>query len=196
MKAFFDARKIAVIGSFREAWMGGYGVLKNLLDFGFTGLIYPINPSYSQVLGMTVYANINDVNDTIDLSIVITPPQAIPVIIQECARKGIQAAIIVSDGFAETGNEGAKLQQEVVNIARSAGIRLIGPNTIGIANTVTGLVTTPYFTGYNRISNSLSSCFNRHIFKYLDPITISKFRTKSTILFLHDKMDEVIFSHN
>lgn len=148
---FFDARNVATIGSFKEEWMGGYGVTKNLLNFKFSGDIYPINPSYSEILGLRVYATVNDVSDPIDLAIVITPPQVVPTIIEQCAKKGIRAAIIVSDGFAEAGREGARLQQEVVDIAHRAGIRLIGPNTIGIVNTATGLVTTPYFTGYNRI---------------------------------------------
>jgi len=149
--AFFEARNVAVIGSFREEWMGGYGVTKNLLNFGFSGKTYPINPSYSEVLGMTVYPTVNDVADPIDLAIVITPAEVVPTVIEQCAQKGIKAAIIVSDGFAEANKEGAKLQQEVVDIAYAAGMRLIGPNTIGIVNTATGLVTTPYFTGYNRI---------------------------------------------
>ena len=153
LETFFEAHKVAVIGSLKEEWTGGYGVIKNLLNFGFSGHIYPVNPSYSEVLGMTVYPTVNHVVDGIDLAIVITPSQVVPTIIQQCARKGIKAAIIVSDGFAETSREGAKLQQHVVNIAHDAGLRIIGPNTIGITNTTNALVTTPYFTGYNRIQS-------------------------------------------
>ena len=149
--AFFEARSVAVIGSFREQWMGGYGVIKNLLNFGFTGKIYPINPSCSDVLGMKAYPGVNQVTDTIDLAIVITPASVVPTIIQQCAQQGIKAAIITSDGFAEAGEEGARLQQELMNIAHHTGIRLIGPNTIGIVSTANTLVTTPYFTGYNKI---------------------------------------------
>jgi len=154
---FFAARNVAVMGSFREGWMGGYGVIKNLRDFGFSGTVYPVNPSYSEVLGMAVYPTVNHVADDIDLAIVITPSQVVPAVIEQCAQKGIKAAIIVSDGFAETGREGARLQQKVVHIARHAGIRLIGPNTIGIADTATGLVTTPYFTGYDRIQRGATA---------------------------------------
>ena len=148
---FFEARSVAVIGSFKEAWMGGYGVVKNLLNFGFCGNIHPINPSYSEVLGMTAYPTVNHVTDPIDLAVIITPSHVVPQIIEQCAHKGVKAAIIVSDGFAETSREGARLQRQLVDIARSFGIRIIGPNTIGIVNTATGLVTTPYYTGYNRI---------------------------------------------
>ena len=106
---------------------------------------------------MAVYPSVNHVTDAIDLAIVITPSEVVPTIIRQCAQKDIKAAIIVSDGFAETGKEGAKLQQEVVNIAHDAGIRLIGPNTIGIVNSATGLVTTPYFTGYNTIKRGVTA---------------------------------------
>ncbi len=151
LATFFEARNVAVIGSFKEKWSGGYGVIKNLLNFRFSGHIYPVNPYYSEVLGMPVYPTINHVADSIDLVIVITPSQVVPTVIEQCAQKGIKAAIIVSDGFAETNREGAKLQQHVMNIARNAGLRIIGPNTIGITNTANCLVTTPYFTGYNKI---------------------------------------------
>ena len=146
---FFEAGKVAVVGSFKEEWMGGYGVIKNMLSFGFSGRIYPVNPFYSEVLGMTVYPTVNHVTDTIDLAVVVTPSKVVPTTIEQCAQKGIRAAIIVSDGFAETRKkEGFKLQQELVDIAHRTGMRLIGPNTVGIVNTVSGLVTTPYFTGY------------------------------------------------
>jgi acetyltransferase len=146
-----------VIGSFKEQWMGGYGVIKNMVNFGFSGKIHPINPSYSEVLGMRVYPDVNQVTDAIDMAIVITPSSVVPAVIEQCARKGIKAAIIISDGFAEAGKEGARLQQEVVDIAHRNGIRLIGPNTIGIVNTASGLVTTPYFTGYSRIQRGTTA---------------------------------------
>jgi len=149
--AFFEARNVAVIGSFKEYWVGGYGVIKNLLNFGFSGNIYPVNPSCSNVLGMTAYPAVDQVPDAIDLAIVITPSPIVPTIIEQCGHKGIKAAIVVSDGFAEANGEGIKLQREIVDIARNSGTRLIGPNTIGIINSASGLVTTPYFTGYSSI---------------------------------------------
>ena len=116
--------------------MGGYGVIKNMLNFGFSGRIYPVNPFYSEVLGMTVYHTVNHVTDNIDLAVVVTPSKVVPTTIEQCAQKGIRAAIILSDGFAETRKkEGFKLQQELVDIAHRTGMRLIGPNTVGIVNT-------------------------------------------------------------
>lgn len=126
-------------------------MIKNLINFGFAGRIYPINPSYSETLGMTAYPDVRQVNDSIDMAIVITPSPIVPKVIKECAQKGIKAAIIISDGFAEADEEGMRLQKEIVEISHQTGIRLIGPNTIGVVDTANNLVTTPYFTGYSKI---------------------------------------------
>jgi len=150
LNAFFEPRGVAVVGSLREGWGGGYGVIKNMRHFGWSGDIYPINPSGREVMGIRAYTILDQVTDPIDLAIVITPPATVPGIVEQCARKGVKAVIIASEGFAEAGEAGAKLQQQVVHIACRAGIRLIGPNTIGIANTGNGLVTNPYAIGYQR----------------------------------------------
>ena len=151
MNAFFEARSIAVIGSFKEQQMGGYGVIKNLLDFGFSGAIYPVNPSYTEVLGMKVFPTVDRVPHQVDLAIIITPTTTVPAVVAQCAGKGIRAAIVVSDGFAETGEEGRRLQGEMVDAARHGGVRLVGPNTIGTVGAANRLVTTPYFCGYKKI---------------------------------------------
>jgi acyl-CoA synthetase (NDP forming) len=151
IKAFFEPRAIAVVGSMRE-WGGlGYTAIKNMRQFNFTGRVYPVNPSYKEVLGLKVYPEISAVNDPIDLAIVITPKQTVPGIIDQCAHKGVKAAIIVSDGFAETGEHGAGLQRQLVEISHRTGLRIMGPNTIGILNTENGLVTNPYFISYDKI---------------------------------------------
>ncbi len=149
--AFFEPRGVAVIGSLKERWSGGYGVIKNLLRFGFAGNIYPINPSYSEILGVTAYPTVTQVTEAIDLAIVVIPPPAVPAVIGRCAQKGVKAAIIISDGFAEASKDGAKLQKQVVDIAHRTGIRVIGPNTIGIANSANGLVINPYPIDSDRI---------------------------------------------
>jgi acyl-CoA synthetase (NDP forming) len=151
IKAFFEPGAIAVVGSMKE-WGGlGYTAIKNMRQFNFTGRVYPVNPSYKEVLGLRVYPDMNAVDDPIDLAIVITPKQTVPGIIDQCARKGVKAAIIVSDGFAETGESGAGLQRQLVEISHRTGLRIIGPNTIGILNTENGLVTNPYSISYDKI---------------------------------------------
>ena len=151
LRAFFEPGAIAVIGSLNE-WGGlGYTAVKNMRRFNYGGRIYPINPSYKEALGLRAYPEIAAVEDQIDLAIVITPKQTVPGIIDQCARKGVKAAIIVSDGFAETGEDGARLQRQIVEIGHRTGLRIIGPNTIGTLNTENGLVTNPYSISYDKV---------------------------------------------
>lgn len=148
---FFEPKSIAVIGSLRETWFGGYVSIRHLLLFSFPGKIYPVNPSYGKVLDREVYPSIKEVPEAVDLVIIITPAQVVPELITECAENGAKAIIITSDGFAERDEKGAELQQEIVDIARHSSIRILGPNTVGTANPATGLVTTPYATRYEKI---------------------------------------------
>jgi len=145
LRYFFEPASVAVFGSLKDGVGLGYGVIRNMLQFGYSGKIYPVSPSYSgEVLGFKAYAAVNDVVEPIDAAIVITPPPTVPGIIEQCARKGVKAAVIVSENFAEAGSEGARFQQQLVDIVRRTGIRIIGPNTIGVFNPASGFITNPY----------------------------------------------------
>lgn len=159
LRPFFEPNGVAVFGSLKE-WMGlGYGVIRNMRDFGFTGKIYPINPSCNEVLGLRTYSTVDEVAEPIDLAVVITPPPTVPEIIEQCAQAEIKAAVIVSENFAEANAGGAELQRQLVGITRSTGIRIIGPNTIGILNTANGLITIPYMIGYDKAcKGSIAYC--------------------------------------
>ena len=149
---FFEPASVAVYGSLKEGLGLGYGVIRNMLQFGYSGKIYPVSPSYSgEVLGFRVYSAVNDVAEPIDAAIVITPPPTVPGIIEQCARKGVKAAVIVSENFAEAGAEGAKFQQQLVDIVRRTGIRIIGPNTVGLFNAANGFITNPYLIVQKKI---------------------------------------------
>jgi acyl-CoA synthetase (NDP forming) len=148
---FFEPRSIAIIGSFREWLFGGYVAIKSLLNAGYTGQIYPINPAYKEILGSKVYPSVTQVPETIDLAIIMINAQAVPPVIKDCGDKGIRAIIVVSDGFAERNQEGSRLQNEIVNIARQRGMRIIGPNTAGIVNTTNGFNPCPYDAGYYKL---------------------------------------------
>jgi acetyltransferase len=149
--AFFEPQSIAAIGSMREAMFGGYVVIKNLLDFGFSGQIYGVNPGVDEVLGVKVYPDIREIPGVVDLTIIMVAAHRVPSIIASCVEKGVKAAVIAADGFAETGEEGAKLQREVIEIARRGKLRLIGPNTVGCTNPAVGLVPCTYALGYEQI---------------------------------------------
>lgn len=151
LTSFFEARSIAVIGSMREGYFGGYVVIKTLLNAGFKGKIYPVNPSYKEVQGLKVYPSIKDIPGELDLALIIIGCRSVPEVLRECVEKGTKAVIVVSDGFAERDEEGIRLQKEIVEIARQAGVRIIGPNTAGIANPSKGLIPNPYEMGYEKI---------------------------------------------
>jgi acyl-CoA synthetase (NDP forming) len=148
---FFEPRTVAVMGSLRDGMGHGYWAMKNMLEFGYTGKLYPVNPAYSEVLGMKAYPSVNDIADPVDLALVITPPATVPSLIEQCAKKGIKAAVIVSENFADAGGEGTKLQQQLVDITIQSGIRIIGPNTVGVFNAANGFTTIPYPFGYDKV---------------------------------------------
>lgn len=151
LRPFFEPRSVAVFGSLKDGLGIGYVLIKNILGFGFTGKLYPVNPSYSEVLGMKVYPTVNDIADSVDLAVVITPPHTVPTIIEQCAQKGVKAAVIVSENFADAGGEGTKLQQQLVDITAHSDIRIMGPNTVGVFNAGNGFTTIPYPFGYDRV---------------------------------------------
>jgi len=148
---FFEPHSVAVLGSLRDGMGLGYVLIKNMLDFGYTGRLYPVNPSYNEVLGMKVYRDVSGIAESLDLAVVMTPPHTVPTIIEQCAQKGVRAAVIVSENFADAGGEGAKLQQQLVDITEHSVIRIMGPNTVGVFNACNGFTTIPYPFGYDRV---------------------------------------------
>ncbi|MFO7985418.1 MAG: CoA-binding protein [Desulfatiglandaceae bacterium] len=147
---FFEPRNIAVIGSLKEGGFGGYVVIKSLLEAGYHGNIFPINPGYPEVLGVKSYPSVKDVLEPIDMALIMINARHVAAVMEECAQTGIRAVIVVADGFAERDAAGAKLQDEIVAMGKKQGIRIIGPNTAGIANTQNGLNPCPYDAGYYR----------------------------------------------
>lgn len=159
LRRFFDARSIAVIGTFREGWFGGSVVITSLLNAGYKGQIYPINPTYKEVHGLRVHPSVSDIQGGIDLAILMINAQHVPQVVRECAEKGVKAVIVVADGFAERDQGGALLQREIVDIAHRTGMRIIGPNTAGIVNTDNGLNMCPYDAGYYKLrKGSVAIC--------------------------------------
>jgi acetyltransferase len=133
MKQFFSPESIAVIGASPREGSLGRQIVVNLL-YGFTGRIYPVNPGYTEIQGLPCFARVEDIPDRVDLAIVIVPAPAVPGALETCAAKGIRSVIIESAGFAETGEEGRRLQERCLAIARAAGMRLWGPNCMGLVD--------------------------------------------------------------
>lgn len=134
MHKFFYPSSVAIIGASRDPDSVGNAVMRNLINGHFTGVLYPVNPKAKAVLGVKAYPKISAIPDTIDLAIIVVPNKFVPEVMEECVEVGVQAAVIITAGFKEIGPEGAKLEQEVVAIARRGGIRFIGPNCLGIVN--------------------------------------------------------------
>lgn len=133
MKTFFHPQSVAVIGASERKHSLGSQLITNLL-YGYKGNIYPVNPNYSEIRGMTCYPSVEAVPGQVDLAVVIVPAPAVPEALEDCARKGVRRVMIESAGFAETGEEGAILQERCKEIARKAGIRIWGPNCMGLVD--------------------------------------------------------------
>lgn len=138
-QALFDPKSIAFIGASNDAHKWGFIVLANLINCGFRGPIYPVNPNEPRVQGMKAYNSVADLPEAPDLAVIAIPPMAIPPIIDECVDKGIRAAVIITAGFAEVGVDGERLQTEMVEKARRGKMVLVGPNCNGIMRPISRL---------------------------------------------------------
>ena len=135
LKLFFEPRGVAVIGASRQRGTIGGEILHNLLNYGFQGPVYPVNPSATEIENVKCYPSIEAVPGLVDLAVIVVPAAKVVEVAASCARKGVKALVVISAGFSETGAEGKTRQAELVSVCRGAGMRLIGPNCMGIANT-------------------------------------------------------------
>ena len=163
LKPFFDPRGVAIIGASASPDKLSYGILKNLISYGYRGGIYPVNPKAEEILGVTCYSEICQVPDPVDLAVIVLASKLIPSVLEECGKRAIKAVIIISGGFKEVGAEGRGLEEDVLKIASNYKIRLIGPNCVGTMNLITGLNTTfikgvPSTGGIGFISQSGAIC--------------------------------------
>jgi len=139
---FFQPKGVVVIGASTSPEKLGYGVARNLIQSGYTGAIHFVSQKSGTLFDRPLYTNLNEVPDPVDLAILIVPTQATPQTIEDCAKRGIKAATIVSAGFREVGAEGAALEAQCVEAAQKHGVRLLGPNCIGTLDTHLPLDTT------------------------------------------------------
>lgn len=134
LDAFFQAASIAVVGAKDDPSTVGRTLMNNLIEGGFPGSIYPVNPKRQTVMGIKCYPDLASLPEVPELVVVVTPAKSVPGIMQECAAKGTKACIIISAGFKEMGAAGEALEEETIRIARQAGISVIGPNCLGVMN--------------------------------------------------------------
>jgi acyl-CoA synthetase (NDP forming) len=134
LDSLFRPKSVAVIGASTKDLSIGNRVIKNLIDFGFTGAVYPVNPSADEVRGIKAYKSILDCPDNIDVVHMVIPAKFVPQAVEDCGTKGVKHIIINSGGFSETGAEGAAIEKDFLARAKRYGIRIIGPNCQGIIN--------------------------------------------------------------
>lgn len=143
----FKPRSVAFVGASNSLRKWGGRVLAMALDAGFPGAIYPVNQREERVQGLKAYPALADIPDQIDLAVITVPAAQVPSIFEQAAAKGVRGAVVISSGFAEVGEEGRRLQEEIKAIAREGGIRFVGPNCMGIWSA----------------AGRLSLCFDSHL---------------------------------
>ena len=139
LEHFFSPKAVAVVGASREEGKVGHDLLKNLVNHGYKGTIYPINPKVDNLLGIKAYASLNEVPDKIDLAVIVVPAAHVEKVVDECIIKGIDSIIVISAGFKESGIEGTARERELYNKIKQHSIRMLGPNCLGLIDTQSSL---------------------------------------------------------
>jgi len=137
LDSIFKPKSVAIIGASRSPGKIGYEILRNIKEYGYKGKIYPVNPAAEEILDIKCYHSVLDVPGTIDLAIISIPARFVPPIIDQLAKKGTRAAVVISSGFSEVGNK--ELEEDLIQRARKAGIRIVGPNVFGVLYSPTRL---------------------------------------------------------
>jgi succinyl-CoA synthetase alpha subunit/RimJ/RimL family protein N-acetyltransferase len=135
VRRLLSPRSVAVIGAGREPGSIGHAVVQNLQRAGFAGPVWPVNPHAHHIATVRAAASILDIADDVDLAILAVPAESVAAVVEECGRKQVYGVVILSAGFAERGGDGVALEAEVLRVARSWGVRVVGPNCLGIINT-------------------------------------------------------------
>jgi acetate---CoA ligase (ADP-forming) len=138
VKPFLEPAAVALVGASRKPGSVGGEVLRNLIESGYPGPLYPVNPAVERLRSVPVYPSVDAIPGTIDLAVVAVPAEAVIGVAREAAGKGARALVVLSAGFAETGPEGTRRERELLAVCRESGMRLVGPNCLGVLNTAAG----------------------------------------------------------
>lgn len=164
VREVMESRSIAIFGASQDPFKPGALLIEALRQTGFKGRVAGINPRGGEFRGVTLYPTLDQVPFDVDLATMIIPPVAVPAALRDCARKGVKGVVISSEGFAEAGEEGRAIQDEIRAILRSADIRGFGPNTLGLVNTETGLLTSYFANSSTAIPGSVGFAAQSGIF--------------------------------
>lgn len=139
LQHFFNPASIAVVGASQKPGKIGYDILNNIVRYGYDGVVYPINPNAEEILGHKAYANLASVSSKIDLAVIALPASGVMDVLEQCGKKKVDSVVIITAGFKEIGPEGARLEEDLAMRARELGIRVVGPNCLGIIDTASSL---------------------------------------------------------
>ena len=139
LKYLLYPRSVAVAGASTSPDKFGHRVLFNIINKGFKGSVYPVNPREKEVLGLESFPNVSDIPGEVDLCVITVPTAGVKAVIEDCINKGVKAAIVITSGFSEVGKEGAAMEAGIAGLARSAGLALVGPNCVGMISTHSSL---------------------------------------------------------
>lgn len=131
----FRPLSVAVVGASRRKGNIGAEVFRNIVSHGFVGPVYPVNPAAKAIQSVRAYPSVLDIPDPVDLAVITLPAARVPPVIDQCVEKGVGGIVLISAGFAETGAEGKALQDQVLEKVRANGMRMVGPNCLGVLNT-------------------------------------------------------------
>ena len=128
----FNPRSVAIVGASDEEGTVGYALMKNFTEHGFEGKVYPVNIRKTEILGLKAYQTVEQIPEPVDLAVIATPAKTVPDIVEQCGKAGIKGIIIISAGFKEIGPEGKALEDQIQEIKKKYGLRIIGPNCLGV----------------------------------------------------------------
>jgi acyl-CoA synthetase (NDP forming)/RimJ/RimL family protein N-acetyltransferase len=135
----FNVSSVAVVGASRKQDTIGQALVRNLVLGDFAGAVYAVNPGAEAVSGLPAFSSVQEIPGPVDLAIIAVPSEAVADVVLDCAAKGVHALVVISSGFAETGDEGRRRQRRLLGLSRSYGLRLVGPNCLGVINTAAGI---------------------------------------------------------
>ncbi|HKQ97869.1 MAG TPA: CoA-binding protein, partial [Candidatus Polarisedimenticolia bacterium] len=135
LDAILRPRSIAVVGASRRPQSIGHEILRNLVEFGFTGPVYPVNKDAGSILSIRAYPSLRDLPEPVDLAVIVVPRSAVPPVIDDAVARGVRGLVMITAGYRETGPEGAKAEEALRDKVRGAGLRMVGPNCMGVINT-------------------------------------------------------------
>jgi acetyltransferase len=139
LEQIFAPQSVAVVGASPDATRLGHRVLRNIVENGYKGRIYPIHPSAGEVLGHKAYPSVLEVPAEVELAVIVIPPQHVLPVVEQCGEKGVRGLVVITAGFKEVGGEGKELERKLLEAVKRHGMRMVGPNSLGIIDTVSDL---------------------------------------------------------